>query len=81
MSGFLTIENIGVSFGGVQALFGATLDIHRGEIFALIGPNGAGKTTLFNVISGVYPPQVRANPAGIAAYLGSHGIMENHAVR
>jgi branched-chain amino acid transport system ATP-binding protein len=53
----LAIENIGISFGGVQALFGITLDIRRGEIFAVIGPNGAGKTTLFNIISGLYPPR------------------------
>ena len=56
-SGLLRIENVGISFGGVQALFGVTLDIRRGEIFAVIGPNGAGKTTLFNVISGLYPAQ------------------------
>ena len=54
VSGLLRIENVGISFGGVQALFGVTLDIRRGEIFAVIGPNGAGKTTLFNVISGLY---------------------------
>ena len=34
---------------------GVTLDVRRGEIFAVIGPNGAGKTTLFNIISGLYP--------------------------
>jgi branched-chain amino acid transport system ATP-binding protein len=57
VSGLLRIENVGISFGGVQALFGVTLDVRRGEIFAVIGPNGAGKTTLFNVISGLYPAQ------------------------
>jgi branched-chain amino acid transport system ATP-binding protein len=53
----LKVENIGVSFGGLQALLGVSLDIRRGEILAVIGPNGAGKTTLFNVVSGIYAPQ------------------------
>jgi branched-chain amino acid transport system ATP-binding protein len=43
------------AFGGVMAVAGVDLTVHRGEILALIGPNGAGKTTMFNVISGTYP--------------------------
>jgi branched-chain amino acid transport system permease protein len=42
-------------FGGLQALGGVTLDIHRGEILALVGPNGSGKSTLINMISGHFP--------------------------
>ena len=33
-----------------------SLEIEKGEIFAIIGPNGAGKTTLFNCINGIYCP-------------------------
>ena len=50
----LTVSGLELSFGGVQALAGADLEVYRGSITALIGPNGAGKTTLFNAITGFY---------------------------
>ena len=51
----LETRNLGVRFGGLQALEAVDLEIQRGEIFGLLGPNGAGKTTLFNLISGITP--------------------------
>jgi branched-chain amino acid transport system ATP-binding protein len=53
----LRIENISLSFGGVNALSNVSLEVRSNEILAIIGPNGAGKTALLNCINGFYKPQ------------------------
>ncbi|MFQ5613068.1 MAG: ABC transporter ATP-binding protein [Anaerolineae bacterium] len=53
----LKIEDVHLSFGGVAALSGVSLEVRQGEIVAVIGPNGAGKTSLLNCVSGLYRPQ------------------------
>jgi branched-chain amino acid transport system ATP-binding protein len=52
----LTVETIGIRFGGVMAVDKVGFAVESGRIFSIIGPNGAGKTTLFNIISGIYKP-------------------------
>jgi branched-chain amino acid transport system ATP-binding protein len=52
----LTIENVNVSYGEVQALWDVSLEIQQGEIVALIGSNGAGKTTTLKTVSGLMHP-------------------------
>jgi len=52
----LAVSNITLSFGGLNALSGVSLNIEPGLITSIIGPNGAGKTSLLNCISGFYHP-------------------------
>ena len=43
-------------FGGLAAVNGVSLELHRNRIHAVIGPNGAGKSTLTNLLSGDLVP-------------------------
>ena len=52
----LEVQDLGVQFGGVQALENVSFSVAPGKIIGVMGPNGAGKTTLFNLITGVYRP-------------------------
>ena len=52
MAGVLEVENVSVSFGGVDALQAVSFGLEDGELLGLIGPNGAGKTTALRVITG-----------------------------
>lgn len=47
------IKDLKVSFGGIQALKGISLNVDEGEIVTLIGANGAGKTTTLRTASGL----------------------------
>jgi branched-chain amino acid transport system ATP-binding protein len=53
----LIIEDITLSFGGLNALSEVSTKVEKGEIFAIIGPNGAGKTCLLNCINRFYHPR------------------------
>jgi branched-chain amino acid transport system ATP-binding protein len=53
----LSVRDVVVSFGGITALDGVSVEVSVGEVLGVIGPNGAGKTTLFNVICGFVKPQ------------------------
>ena len=52
----LEVSNLGIAFGGLQAVSQLDLSIEKGHLYGLIGPNGAGKTTVFNMLTGVYRP-------------------------
>jgi branched-chain amino acid transport system ATP-binding protein len=52
----LEVENLKVSYGGIQALKGISLNIAAGELVTLIGSNGAGKTTTLKALAGLLHP-------------------------
>lgn len=86
----LALQDIELSFGGVRALKGVSLDVRAGEIRAVIGPNGAGKSSLVNVISGLYRAdsgsiviggeRFRRVPTGRLAELGVARTFQNLAL-
>ena len=55
MSCLLSLSNVSVSYGKMEAVRGVSLSLDRGQIVTVIGPNGAGKTTLLAAIIGLLP--------------------------
>ena len=51
----LYIDDLRVSYGGIEALKGISIQVEKGEIVTLIGANGAGKSTTLRAISGLVP--------------------------
>ncbi len=54
----LTLENISVNYGAIEALKGVSMRVERGEVVTLIGANGAGKTTTLRTITGLLTPRI-----------------------
>lgn len=53
----LEVDTIDTFYGETQVLFGVSLAIAQGEVFALLGPNGAGKTTTLRSILALTRPR------------------------
>ena len=62
MQYLLSLSDIAVAFGGVQAVRGVSFDVRPGEVHALVGENGAGKSTLIRVMTGA----IRADTGTVA---------------
>ena len=57
MSALLSVRDLSVAYGGIQAVRDLSLDVAPGEMVCLIGANGAGKTTTLKALSGLIAPQ------------------------
>jgi len=93
----LTLENVSVSYGAIEALTDIDLHVEKGEVVTLIGANGAGKTTTLRTITGLLEPiegrvmyegkQISGMPAhklvgmGIAMSPEGRGVFANLTVR
>jgi branched-chain amino acid transport system ATP-binding protein len=66
----LVLRNVTKRFGGLRAVGDVTFTVPERSIFGLIGPNGAGKTTVFNLITGVYKPDL-----GSGIRFGQHDLL------
>ena len=56
MSALLNVRDLKVAYGGINAVKGIDLHVHRGELVALIGANGAGKSSTLKAIAGLLTP-------------------------
>ena len=75
----LTIKDLHVHYGAIQALKGVSLKVADGELVSLIGANGAGKTTTLHTISGLLQAssgEVLLDGVNLQK-LTSHKIIEN----
>jgi len=77
----LSVRAVEKRFGTFEALRGVSLDISKGEFFALLGPSGSGKTTLLRIISGLEAPNQGAvlvdgvDITGLPPYLRRIGMV------
>ena len=53
----LTLDNVSVNYGAIEALTGISMHVELGEVVTLIGANGAGKTTTLRTITGLLQPR------------------------
>jgi branched-chain amino acid transport system ATP-binding protein len=67
----LKIDNLVVSYGGIEALKGINLEVEEGKIISLIGANGAGKSTTLRAIMGLVKPK-----SGSITYHGKNLLSE-----
>src|SRR4026207_2399373 len=68
------LTNLVKTFGDLVAVNGVTLEVARGEFFAVLGPNAAGKTTTIKILTGLIQPTSGA--ARVAGFDVQHQPLE-----
>ena len=53
----LSVKDLQVNYGGIEAVKGISFDVPAGDIVTLIGANGAGKSTTLKAIAGLVKPR------------------------
>src|SRR3712207_3568633 len=51
----LELEGVGLAYGAIRAVVGASITVEHGQVVTIVGANGAGKTTLLKAIAGLMP--------------------------
>jgi branched-chain amino acid transport system ATP-binding protein len=75
----LEVKDISVSYGHVNALKQASLEVREGEIVVLVGANGAGKTTVLETVLGINAPStgdIRFKGKSIAGESADRNVRE-----
>ncbi|WP_228386515.1 ABC transporter ATP-binding protein [Ornithinicoccus halotolerans] len=66
MTSLLSVQDLTVSYGRVEAVRGISLEVPEGGLVTLVGANGAGKSSVINAITGIVRPR-----AGRIAFRGA----------
>ncbi len=83
----LTVADLHVKYGNIEALHGISLSVEEGEIVALLGANGAGKSTTLMSIMRLAPPEGPVVTKGAISYNGAdllpipaHNVIAKHGI-
>ncbi len=52
----IVIDNVGFSYGDNKVFESVSLEVPKGEVWALLGRSGCGKTTLLHILAGIFQP-------------------------
>lgn len=74
MSKILSIKDLQIRYGGIEAVKGISFDVEEGKIVTLIGANGAGKSSTLRTISGLVKPA-----AGSINFMGDELVGKDQA--